>query len=382
LAKLLRLHHFQDWLTILASLSGLFADFAARAGRPRRADNTGKLPGKSEGIDTNLPETGGGSFARVGAGGCRMKQAVPYLGRFLSKFFFEIVPGALVSMAAAYFLSMLHLARGAEPTTDSPPAVTVLQNDGLTADERRELTRQMLKERRENPEEPAEVKPMPSLRPSAPPSQTADLAPITAIPLTPQPAQASHATETKPRAEPEARPRPEPARPAVAAVAPAPTVTPLPRPPALRVRPEPAVAAPPPTAAPATVTAALPAAPAAGTPPPPGPTQLPSVTVNAPPADAAAAPPPQRGLVGNVFSGISTIAGGAANLTGNTVNWVIDLPGKAITASGKLLGVGSAQAPAPASAPAQAGAPAPAPAAAPAAAPPAPAADPLRRNYL
>lgn len=48
-----------------------------------------------------------------------MKQAVPYLGRFLSKFVFEIIPGALVSVLAAYFLSMLHLARGAEPTADS-----------------------------------------------------------------------------------------------------------------------------------------------------------------------------------------------------------------------------------------------------------------------
>jgi hypothetical protein len=68
-----------------------------------------------------------------------------------------------------------------------------------------------------------------------------------------------------------------------------------------------------------------------------------------------------------VFSGISTIAGGAANATGNTVNWVIDLPGKAISAGGRLL-TGN---PAPAAAPA--------PPVAPAAAP---AVDPQRRNYL
>jgi hypothetical protein len=110
-----------------------------------------------------------------------MKQAVPYLRRFLSKFAFEIIPGALVSVLAAYFLSVLHLARGAEPTAD-PPAVATVQSDGLSADERRELTRQMLKERRENPEEPAEVKPIPSLRPTAPAAETADLAPLIAVP--------------------------------------------------------------------------------------------------------------------------------------------------------------------------------------------------------
>src|SRR5260370_37363176 len=97
---------------------------------------------------------------RVGAGWVRaMKQAVPYLGRFLSKFVFEIIPGALVSVLAAYFLSVLHIARGAEQVAD-PPSVAAMQSDGLSADQRRELTRQMLKERRENPEEPAEVKPI------------------------------------------------------------------------------------------------------------------------------------------------------------------------------------------------------------------------------
>ena len=68
-----------------------------------------------------------------------------------------------------------------------------------------------------------------------------------------------------------------------------------------------------------------------------------------------------------------------AAVTGNTVNWVIDLPGKAISAGGKLLGVNSSSAPAPTAAPAPGATPpaAPAPAAV-----PAPAADPQRRNYL
>jgi cell division protein FtsN len=287
-------------------------------------------------------------------GGCGMKQAVPYFGRFLSKLFLEIIPGALVSVFAAYLLSMLHL--GAEPATPVQ-SVAVPQNDGLSGDERRELTRQMLKERRENPEEPAEVKPLPSLRPAASPTDTADLHDHVAAP----PA----ATESKLHAEPEAKPRAD-TRPALATISPPPT-TPLPRAPAPRVKTEAAAAPalPPPLIAPAapTVTASLPPAGAApaGASPTGAPTALPQVTVNAPavnapavtaptnvPAGDLATGPQQRGIVGNIFSGVSTIAGGAANITGNTVNWVIDLPGKAISAGGKLLtGNGSTPAAAP-----------------------------------
>jgi len=63
---------------------------------------------------------------------------------------------------------------------------------------------------------------------------------------------------------------------------------------------------------------------------------LPHGTVN-PPPDAEPDPQP-RGFAANVFSSISVLAGTAANATGNTVNWVIDLPGKAISAGGKLFG--------------------------------------------
>src|SRR5262249_56717747 len=59
--------------------------------------------------------------------------------------------------------------------------------------------------------------------------------------------------------------------------------------------------------------------------------------VVAPPAQppATAEAPPRRG----VFSAISSIVGSAASATGNTVNWVIDLPGKAIEAGGRVIGV-------------------------------------------
>jgi len=64
-----------------------------------------------------------------------------------------------------------------------------------------------------------------------------------------------------------------------------------------------------------------------------------------PPAMANAAPPPAepeqpRGIAANVFSGLSSMAGSAANATGKTVNWVIDLPGKAVNASGKAIAAG------------------------------------------
>jgi hypothetical protein len=328
-----------------------------------------------------------------------MKQAVPYFGRFLSKLVLEIIPGALVSVFAAYLLSMLHL--GAEPATPSQTA-SVPQNDGLSADERRELTRQMLKERRENPEEPAEVKPIPSLRP-APPTSTADLSGAVShdhVAAPPATAESKLHAESEAKSS-EAKPRAE-SRPTLATISP-PPVTPLPRAPAPRVKTEAAAPAlPPPFAMPAApaVTASLPpAGPApAGVPPPGAPTPLPQVTVNAPgvnapgtvPAGDLATQPQQRGIVGNIFSGVSTIAGGAANITGNTVNWVIDLPGKAISAGGKLFtgnGATPAAAPGGAAPPANAtasGNGAPPANTAPAAPPPTPLPmiDPQRRNFL
>ncbi len=178
-------------------------------------------------------------------------------------------------------------------------------------------------------------------------------------------------------------------------------MTPLPRAPAPRVKTEAAPVLPPPIAAPnaPTVTASLPGQ-AAAVPPGGAPTPLPQVTVNAPvvntpavnapgtvPAGDLATQPQQRGIVGNIFSGVSTIAGGAANITGNTVNWVIDLPGKAISAGGRLFtGNGATPAAAPGgTAPSGNATGAPPANAAPAQAPPPaplPMIDPQRRNFL
>jgi hypothetical protein len=243
-----------------------------------------------------------------------MGQGKPLLGKFMSRFLLMVVPGVTASAVAVFVLYAVHVSRTPEPIallTDLTP-----QSDGLSTEERRELTRQMLKARRENPQEPAQVRPTPTLRPS-----TTGVAEDTG-------------SDAKARADR------------------APAATPLPavRPAVARAKPEPApaitAAVPAPAVAAPTTTAAIgpPVGPAAPAPPPASgdPTTLPPVVVNTPAPGAAPEPPPQRSFAGSVFSSISTMAGTAANATGNTVNWVIDLPGKAISAGGKLLGGDSA----------------------------------------
>jgi hypothetical protein len=245
-----------------------------------------------------------------------MERAEPYLGRFLSRFLVAVVPGIAASALAVFVLYALHLSQVPEP---AERLVNIRSDDNLTAEERRELTRQMLKARRENPEVPVAVTPI--ARPAPPPATTSGVA------------------ETGPA--PVAAPEPPKARPERTATAP------VPRP--ARLRPEaPAPsqgvqgvqgAASPPQG---TAAAALPSPAAApGAPlsvvPPPAPNaalKLPPVNVNTTPPEQAE--PEQRSFASNVFSSLSVFAGTAANATGNTVNWVIALPGKAISAGGRL----------------------------------------------
>ena len=93
-----------------------------------------------------------------------MGQGKPLLGSFMSKFLLMVVPGVAASSVAVFVLYAVHVSRAPEPTA----ALTdlTLQSDGLSTEERRELTRQMLKARRENPQEPAQVRPTPTLRPT------------------------------------------------------------------------------------------------------------------------------------------------------------------------------------------------------------------------
>jgi hypothetical protein len=266
--------------------------------------------------------------------------------RFISRLLVTIIPAAMASGIAVYVLYAIHIARAPNPADQL--TLTSPLSDGLSTDERRELTRQMLKERRENPQVPAEVKPTPR-----PPNNAA--------------------TASAPARAPDVKVRPErtaaasPVAPPPAAAAIQPVVAPLPatRPTAAGGRPDPAQV--PPGAMGAVVPGAAPLVAPAAVPQPPAadPTTTPPGTVNT--ATIGAEPEP-RSFAGNVFSSISTFAGSAANATGNTVNWVIDLPGRAISAGGRLLGGGGSSGgdaapatPPPAAAPA----PAPPPAAAP-----------------
>jgi hypothetical protein len=246
-------------------------------------------------------------------------------GRFISRFLVTIIPAAIASGIAVYVLYAIHVARAPNPADQL--TLTSPLSDGLSTDERRELTRQMLKERRENPQIPAEVTPTP--RP-----------PSTGVADKPVPANAARGGDAKARPE---RTAATSGVPPSAAAAMQPVMAPLPaaRPSAAGGRTEPAV---PPTAMGAVAPGASPPMAPTAAPPATAPdaTTIPPGVVN-----TAGTDPEPRGFAANVFSSISVFAGTAANATGNTVNWVIDLPGKAISAGGRLLGGGGGNEPAP-----------------------------------
>jgi hypothetical protein len=284
-----------------------------------------------------------------------MEPAGTNLGRFPSKFLLMIIPGLIASGVVASVLYAVHVSRApssSELLTDLTP-----QGDGLSAEERRGLTRQMLKARRENPQEPVEVRPTPTSRP-------ADSGPAEA-PAVDGKAAAKAAVD---RAPPDHAPPPD----RTLGAAPLPVARPAPP----RARPDASVITMP--AAPAaTSTAPAVAAASQSAPLPLGttdPASQPPVTAN---SSSGVEPEPEpRGFAAKVFSSLSTVAGTAANATGNTVNWVIDLPGKAISAGGRLFGGDSPASNQPA------GPPPPAAGAAPSAGtvPPPATAPPPRRN--
>jgi hypothetical protein len=229
-----------------------------------------------------------------------------------------VVPGLAASALAVFVLYAVNVSQAPEPG-ERLASIASSGDDNLSAEERRELTRQALKARRENPQVPVEVTPTP--RPT----------PVTAGSAVPE--------ETAPAmgAAPEAKPRPD----RVAAVPPMRAPRPAPARPEAATANVPAAAAPgagqqPATQGPPPVIGSL--SPAA--PPPAAPTpgvRLPPVEVSTW-ADRPEAEQQQRGFAGTVFSSISGFAGTAANATGNTVNWVIALPGRAVSAGGRLLG--------------------------------------------
>ena len=247
-----------------------------------------------------------------------MEPAGTNLGRFPSKFLLMVIPGLIASGVVASVLYAVHVSRA--PSSSELLTDLTLQGDGLSAEERRGLTRQMLKARRENPQEPAQVRP-------TPPAQPADSGPAEA-PAVDGKAAAKAAAD---------RPPPDRAPPDRAlGAAPLPVARPAPP----RARPDaPVIATPAAPAAPSGATAPAVAATAQSAPLPLGttdPASQPPVTAN-PPSGVEPEPEP-RGFAAKVFSSLSTVAGTAANATGNTVNWVIDLPGKAISVGGRLFG--------------------------------------------
>jgi hypothetical protein len=233
----------------------------------------------------------------------------------------EILPSVAAVVIGGYLLAQLHFGRATEPATPPTPQVAAT-SDEPTVSEDRAAMRQVLKERREKPEQPAQVRPiaMPvsasaAAAASVPPPPVKAPAVTAAIPMS--------MDSISPR---EARPTIAPSRPAVVTAPPA-----APRPDAEEG--EVYVPAPPPGLPPAPArgmdapTVIVPSMATAAEPP--------AASPNAPPA----APTESHGPVGLVFSTVSNFVGHAANATGHTVNWVIDLPGKAISAGGRVIGV-------------------------------------------
>jgi len=271
-----------------------------------------------------------------------MEPAGTNLGRFPSKFLLMVVPGLIARGVVASVLYAVHVSRApssSELLTDLTP-----QGDGLSAEERRGLTRQMLKARRENPQEPVEVRPTPTSRP-------ADSGPGEGPAVDGKAAAKATADRT-----PLDRTPPDHAPPdRTFGAAPLPVARPAPP----RARPDaPVIAMPAVPAATSGATAPPVAATAQSAPLPLGttdPASQPPATAN-PPSGVEPAEPEPRGFAAKVFSSLSTVAGTAANATGNTVNWVIDLPGKAISAGGRLFGGDSPASNQPAGPPPPAGA--------------------------
>jgi hypothetical protein len=255
------------------------------------------------------------------------------MGRFFkfgSRLVLEILPSIAATVIGGYLLTQLHFGHTTEPAAPPQAAAAPAQasaqtpaqttpSDVPTVREDRAAMREVLKERRENPEAPAVVRPVVAAAPVPPPTP----ATVPASPSAPVTAQLPAAMDSIPVNEPIEHAATA-SRPNVVA---APVTLP-------RARPEPVASvyapAPPP---------GLPQAPALGmdTPMQVAPATAPAGPAVAGPAQTpvTAEAPPRRG----VFSAISSIVGGAASATGNTVNWVIDLPGKAIDAGGRVIGI-------------------------------------------
>jgi hypothetical protein len=312
-----------------------------------------------------------------------MRQVVPYVTNFLSKFSLEVIPAVAASVLAGVLLTHFHLrgdpvqraslpaepvqaapakappsgagaavkgaaaakpgkaeAAKAEPKSDagkpdgaksegakseSAKSDNSKTDNSMTASEDRKMTRDILRTRRDSDEPPAEVtKRVPSINPEdlenkikaaiAAPAEdaAAPLPPAAPVVRTPR---AETARATTPLEVPRRADSTEPSGgfPAGASqvIGPAPGQMPA------QVAGQPVLAppssplyVPPPSAAPAPAAAA------------------PVDLASAQPAPTAGQPAP--GAVGNVLSEASVATGKAVNAVGDTVNFVVGLPGKLI----------------------------------------------------
>jgi hypothetical protein len=259
-----------------------------------------------------------GRFGVVSGMG-RLMGRLPNLVRLGSGLLLQIVPAVAATVIGGYLLAQMHF--GSALTPAAPPDIAAVppQQDATIGEERAAM-REVLKQRREKPEQPAMVRPVAV----APPVSIPGAVPASAPAAAPaSPAGIPVGMDSIMPNEPVARPA---ARTNVASIAPAAAPR---RDAAARPRPD------------AQAEVYVPA-------PPPGLPSAPARDLDAPtvilPATASVAPPPpvapeHRGPVGLVLSTVSNFVGHAANATGHTVNWVIDLPGKAISVGGRVIGI-------------------------------------------
>jgi hypothetical protein len=294
---------------------------------------------------------------------------LPLLAKFGSKLVVQIVLSIASTVIGGYLLAQIHAgSASAPPAQPTPPTQQTTQasaaanaaasDDRPTVREDRAAMRQLLKARRENSEPPATVKPKVAAAPAPLPPAMDSIATNEPVEHAAAPARASVPAVPRPRPEPRPEvadyvPAPPPGLPQAPVAAPsASQPTPItPVAPVVRVAPPaPAPVATAPTASPPAVQVApaapvvanaTPIAPPAASALPAPAAQLPGPQVVTAPPDPATQPqepPRERGPVGAVFSTLSGFVGHAANATGHTVNWVIDLPGKAIQAGSRVIG--------------------------------------------
>ena len=261
-----------------------------------------------------------------------MRVVISKTGRFIGRLSIQVVPSVTASVVGGYLLAQLVPQHAAAPATSATP-VSQTANGTPVANDRAPI-RVVPQVRRDAQasEPPAEVKraeAKPADKPVEAKVETRQVAAAPAVAPAPE-AKVPRVKPAAPAATQQQVYTPEPYTPEadLPQVASQPVLTTAPAPkPAPQVAAPPVVASAPPLPAPTIVGPAGP------------PTVLSPVVVNAQrpmaqPAQAetvaAAEPAPQPQREHGVFSAISNAAGTAANVTGDTINWVIDLPGKLI----------------------------------------------------